>query len=367
MSINCGQLSAILYYFSGLIFKSMKKTLFTLIISLCSFLHSQTIKQKLTEHTRKVESVCYSNNGKILATGSWDGNILIYTIDSTGNYIVNKTLSGHLGAVTNLWFYKNNRYLVSCSKDFSVKIWNIDTPELVKTFNQHLEVVSAAFLDPSGKTLITASYDGNIKTTNLIDAKKNKTIKVGLPIYDLVLSRDNKFYYAAVKGGIIKKIETGSTKTVADITGHLDDINSLDLSPDGKFLASGSSDKTIIIWDLSTLKESKKMTGFEWKVTSVKYNADGKYIAGSCNNGISKLFSIETGKLITDFGSLNNNSRDLSFNNNSKHIAIATHYIESTSNFGATIFNTGIETTVAIPASNNPKKTTTPTKPKPKK
>src|SRR5688572_25091999 len=93
---------------------------------------SQGLKMKLTEHTGNVEAVCYSSDGQYLASGGWDGNVNLYAIDSWGNAQLARTFTGHLDAVVSLRFSKNSKYLVSSSKDYSARVWNIDTPHLSK-------------------------------------------------------------------------------------------------------------------------------------------------------------------------------------------------------------------------------------------
>lgn len=336
------------------------KSLFIVVLVQFLFVNhtfAQGLKVKLTEHTANVETIAYSSNGMYFVSSGWDGAVNLYTIDSIGVPKFKQSFYGHLGAVTSLAFSKNNKFIISCGKDYSARLWNIEFPDSSKVFTMHVEPVTNAFLDAAGKNIITCSVDGTIKNTNIFDTRKSKTIKVGKPISDLVLSRDGKFYYAALKGGGIAKIETGSTKTVQEFLGHKDEINALDLSPDGKFLASGSSDKTIIIWDLATGKEFKKLNGFEWKVTSVEYSLDGQYIIGGCNDGTTKLFDVGTGKLISDFAELSKNVRDVAFSPNAKQIAIATN-LES-DKFGAVIYNSGVFISAPEPA--NKTKGTKPT------
>lgn len=324
--------------------------IFTLII--CSYTAiAQNLKVKLTEHTGNLETVAYSQDGRYLASAGWDGMLNLYAIDSFGFPRFKQAFSGHLGAVTSLWFSANGKLIVSCGKDYSARIWNIIYPDSSRIFNMHFEPVTTAFLDPGGKTLITSSTDGTIRNTSVYDAKKSKVIKVGKAISDILISKDNKFYYVAVKGSTIMKIETGSTKTVEEFVGHKDEVNALDLSPDGKFLASGSSDKTIIIWDLSTSKELKKLAGFEWKVTSVEFSLDGKYIIGGCNDGTVKLFDVETGKMISEFTELSKNVRDVTFSPDQTQIAVATN-LES-DKYGAVIYNSGVRYVKPQPVANS--------------
>lgn len=314
----------------------------TLALPLCliQFSYSQSFKQKLTEHMTNVESVAYSSDGKYLATGSVDGNINLYTIDTMGNAVFKQSLQGHMGGVITLNFSRTNKYLVSGSKDYSARVWNIDTPDRSKVFFIHSGPVTAAFLDAGSKYIITASTDGDIRSTLIMDQKKSKVTNVGAPINDLALSRDNKHYFVAFKGGI-KRIDVVGKAEPIVYSGHADEVNALELSPDGLFLASGSSDKTIQIWDLSTGKSVRKLQGFEWKVTSIKYSADGKYVVGGCNNGVAKLFETETGKFLYDYNAMGRNISDVAISRDGRQIAVATRMAD-TDKFGAILYNSGV-------------------------
>lgn len=324
--------------------KNRQLLVFIPLFLLAFTIDSQTFKTKLTDHTANVEAVAFSADGKSFASGGWDGAVNLYTFDSTGFPKLKQTFTGHLGAVISLNFSKNGKYLVSCSKDYSSRVWNIDTPSKSKVFNLHLEPVTASFLDPTNKFLISSSLDGTIRTTNLNDAMKSKILKLSGPIMDLQISKDLKFYYVAFKGGTIKKIQTtGKNLEISSFTGHTDDINTIEISPDGNFMASASNDKTIIIWDLNTGKSSKTLSGFEWKVTSLKYSSDGKYIIGGCNNGVAKIFDIESSKTVSELKDMGKNVRDVSISRDGSVAIIATHM--DAQNFGAVLYNTGIITT----------------------
>lgn len=338
----------------------LKIIVLVLFASILHRIDSQTFKTKLVDHQANVETVAFSADGKMFASGGWDGNVNLYTFDSSGNPVLKDKYVGHLGAVVSLCFSKNGKYLVSCSKDYSSRIWNIDTPAKHKVFNLHLEPVTASFLDISNKFLISSSLDGTIRTTNVNDAMKSKIIKLTGPIMDLQISYDRKFFFVACKGGVIKQIQTGGKNLeIMTFTGHTDDVNSIEISPDGKFLASASNDKSIIIWDISTGKISKKLSGFEWKVTSIKYSSDGSYILGGCNNGMAKLFEIANSKVVSEFNELGKNVRDVAISRDGSIVIVATHM--DADKFGAIIYNTGISTTpIPEPVNGRVKRTVQP-------
>src|SRR4051812_2790536 len=56
---------------------------------------------------------------------------------------------------------------------------------------------------------------------------------------------------------------------------HQDSVNSVVFSPDGKFLASGSYDKTVRLWDLATGREIRTFRNHRKSVQSVAFSPDG--------------------------------------------------------------------------------------------
>ncbi|GBF53569.1 tolB protein precursor, periplasmic protein [Microcystis sp. 0824] len=78
------------------------------------------------------------------------------------------------------------------------------------------------------------------------------------------------------------------------LTGHSDMVRSVVYSPDGRYLASGSWDKTIKIWEVATGKELRTLTGHSGSVWSVVYSPDGRYLASGSSNTI-KIWEVATG------------------------------------------------------------------------
>jgi len=89
-------------------------------------------------------------------------------------------------------------------------------------------------------------------------------------------------------------IETG--EEIKTLLGHNDFVFSVAITSDGRYVVSGSVDGTIKIWDIETGKEIKTLSGHN--VLSVAVTPDGKYIVSGSVDGTIKIWDIESGKEI---------------------------------------------------------------------
>ncbi|KPA16766.1 hypothetical protein MHK_003015, partial [Candidatus Magnetomorum sp. HK-1] len=85
------------------------------------------------------------------------------------------------------------------------------------------------------------------------------------------------------------------------LTGHSGSVNSVCFSPDGKWIASASSDDTIKLWDAHNGWLHKILKGHSGSVNSVNFSPDGnKIVSGSYDNTI-KLWDVHSGRLLDTF------------------------------------------------------------------
>jgi WD40 repeat protein len=70
-------------------------------------------------------------------------------------------------------------------------------------------------------------------------------------------------------------IPIGDYKPKTTLKGHSGSVNSVSFSPDGRLLASGGGDDTIILWDVKSGEILKRLKGHSGHVTSVSFSPDG--------------------------------------------------------------------------------------------
>ena len=139
-------------------------------------------------------------------------------------------------------------------------------------------------------------------------------------VSSVVFSPDGKKLASGSTDKTIKiwNVETG--QQIKSLDEHTNQINSVAFSPDGKTLASGSYDKTVKLWSLDTGQQIKSLDGHIDSIESVAFSADGKTLTtGSFDNAI-KLWNIETGQQIKSFDGHTSSVESVAFSPDEKKI-----------------------------------------------
>ncbi|CED82302.1 WD40 repeat-containing protein [Phaffia rhodozyma] len=164
-----------------------------------------------------IRTICFSPDGKLLATGAEDRQIRIWDIKARR---IRHLLQGHSQEIYSLEFSSDGRHLVSGSGDKSARIWDIENGACVFDLRVEDFVIGESGPVDAGLTSVAVSPDGRYVAAGSLDA-------------------------------VVRIWDTQTGVQLGRFTGHSDSVYSVAFAPDGSFLCSGSLDRTLRIWDLS--------------------------------------------------------------------------------------------------------------------
>ena len=208
----------------------------------------------LEGHGGPVNSVSFSPDGTMLATGSWDSTVKLWKVATGGNPA---TIEGHvdMAEAASVSFSPDGSILAFGSRGNMVKLWDVAAGELTAAF-EHTDRVVAVSFSPDGSILASASWDNTVR------------------LWDVAA------------GELMAAFE------------HTDRVVAVSFSPDGSILASASWDNTVKLWDITAREGIATLeTG-----GPVSFSPDGKTLASySFDDGTVKLWNVATREIIATF------------------------------------------------------------------
>lgn len=282
-----------------------------------------------------------------IAAGTWDRKVVVYKNDS--NLTAVTTLDRHLAPVTALCFSRDGRVLMSGSNDNTIIMWD-SIFRFKKMFEGHTGKINALLIDPSRRFLISGSEDRQIILWNIETGKLVKKVDNIFAVTAFAQSNDIRSLYVSGNEPTIKQYAIGSWQVSRSFLGHTDVVNDIAISPNNKYMISGSNDKTARIWDLQTGKELRKLAVDCWKVQAVAFSRDSRFAATGCNDGSIKVWEVETGKLIANILSEGENIKSVVFSKFANQL-ISASILRNRNDYGLRIWPTYI---AVIQPSNTP-------------
>ena len=308
--------------------------------------------KSLPGHYGEVSAIAFSHDDRMLASGDFKGNVRLWDLEA-GELI--HEFKGHTGKITAIDFMKDGRRLITASIDKTVGQWDVSTGQEVKELVlKHDKSVLAMRVISGSDRVVTSCEDEFVR---LWDAAKAKVIlekPFGSHVHSLSLSADGQRLIIAdaerrtvrlwdlVANQEVQKPQgdgelepiisfqqtdkllwsaefqpgSGAILTIGGSEARLwdenykermrfsphDTVASASYSPDGKWIATGSWDHSVKIWEVSTRKVIHKLEGEHTAaVNSVAFSKDGTQLLTASDDGTAILWRIETEDVIRKF------------------------------------------------------------------
>ena len=258
---------------------------------------------RMSERDNYIEQVHISPNRKTIAGLTSDNTIMVWDVN-TG--LVVKTISGVKGKLYQIGYSTDGSVIVSNSSENTTQLWDTNTGELIRTLSGISGGINALYYSKDGSTILTSIYEEDYG-----DGAFLWDGMTGQHIRDLSYSGATSFVSASPNGKIIAIVDGhGSVVDLFDISkrqhlrslaGHVSlescgggTISDVQFSYNGKRIVTASSvDATAIIWNANSGERLKTLSGHTGGISSVAFSSDGKTLASGSSDGTILLWEVE--------------------------------------------------------------------------
>jgi len=240
-------------------FSSGKITILDAITGICKFV--------LSGHTEKVNSLTFSLDGTLLASGSDDTTAILWDIQTGG---IVKTFHGHTSLVSSVSISPDGATVASGAADCTIRLWDTQTLECCCVIDEDInDITTVTFSPTNSQLLISASNDSTIQQWDINGHQIGPTYEGNY----VGFSSDGA-YFVSCEGVAATVRSSGSGVVVTKLQTPGDYLRCCCFSLNGKLVA-GAASYAIHIWDIASLephlvKTSIRHTNY---ITSLTYSS----------------------------------------------------------------------------------------------
>ena len=174
--------------------------------------------------------------------------------------------------------------LATCCYDGRIRIWDVETEKLTKSWKAHSRGVTGMAYEPVTDTLVSTGYDGTVAVWNMSEGSLRYRIAVGAQTWPPAVSPDGKRFAAAARDNLVRVWRLDDGAELAALTFMQDQPKRrhgtwVDFSPDGRWLACSDYAGSICLFDAETL-EPKDVLPRESHIWGLKFVDAARIAAG---------------------------------------------------------------------------------------
>lgn len=179
-------------------------------------------------------------------------------------------------------------------------------------FHRHSDGARAVDFNSTGTIAVSAGLAGSENSIIRWDVENNRMIGNPLVghtswINDVEISPDNRYIASASSDGSVLLWDFESGELLQTMELHTDEVRSLSFSPDGRILASAGHDGRIILQDIETrsINREIQVTPFEEDdptviIYSIDFSPDGNHIVSGDDDNFVRIRDVRTGELVAE-------------------------------------------------------------------
>ena len=170
--------------------------------------------------------------------------------------VVPQPLYAHVGAITQLAFSPRGTYLASAGDDNIIRVWNVHDGSLQLELRGNVFMPVSLSFSIDERTLMSTQMNGEVHEWHIPDGEFNERIferkNKALVNTAVAFTSDKSIAITSDLDHTIKFLDPKSAQMWRMLRGHSEKVNVIALSPNEQYIASGSTDGVIYLWNLAS-------------------------------------------------------------------------------------------------------------------
>ena len=248
-------------------------------------------------HSDWIRSIAFDIKSKTLATGSHDQFIRLWDVE-TGQ-LIREIKAG--SRVYSLAFSQKYDVLASSGDQNSIKLWDARTGQCQRTLEGHTSWVGVIAFgrNQTGEVLASGSDNGTLMLWNIQSGQCLHQMETGKrSVHAIAFDAESKKLVSGGADNTLKVWNADTGKCIRTMEGHRDWVRSVSLSAGGAHLASGSNDQTIRLWNAETGECIRTIDAHTTRVWSVAFHPNQQMLVSGSDDRTTKLWDVQTGQCI---------------------------------------------------------------------
>jgi WD40 repeat protein len=279
----------------------------------------------LTGHTDPVRCVVFSHDGNQVVSGGddlrcWSGSLL----PERPRRQPLLTFSGHDRVVLAMAMTTDSRRVISAGDDRTARVWDAETGRKLLTYRKHKYAINALAIRPDGKAVATGG-DGNDSAIRIWNPESGAELGQlrghTAPISSLAFHHDGLRLASASQDGTVRLWNTRSGEELHQFIRRGDWMHTVAFTPNGVRLAAAGEAGEIYLWETESRRQLPALRGHTLRVVALAFHPDSDQLLSASLDGTVRHWESMTGKEIRIFDGLR--GRGLAWSPDGRHFAMS--------------------------------------------